>query len=133
MQKKYIIQIFIVIGLCLICFFIGKGFQPVTGTAAVDSLQRKLDDARAKTERLEESFNEQQAILERDARHLEQLSNIINDSYSIVEKSVRGFESAGREIGDARELLRRSIETQSIIIEQFERIEDYNRAIKGEQ
>lgn len=133
MQKKIIIQIFIVICLCLVCFFVGKSVQPIAGTSAVDSLQRKLDDATARTKKLEQSFNEQQAILERDAQNLEQLSNIINESYGIVEKSVRGFESAGREVSDARELLRRSIETQSIIIEQFERIEDYNRAIKGEQ
>ena len=132
MQKK-IIQICVVISLCLVCFFIGKGFQPITGTDAVDNLQRKLDSATARTKKLEQSLNEQQAILERDAEHLEKLSNIINDAYSIVEESVRGFESAGHEIRDARELLRRCIETQSTIIEQFERIEDYNRAIKGEQ
>ena len=89
--------------------------------------------ATARTKKLEQSINEQQAILERDAEHLDQLSNIINEAYSIVEESVRRFESAGHEIRDARELLRRCIETQSIIIEQFERIEDYNRAIKGEQ
>ena len=132
-MPKKIIQICVVISLCLVCFFIGKGFQSITGTDAVDNLQRKLDSATARTKKLEQSINEQQAILERDAEHLEQLSNIINEAYSIVEKSVREFESAGHEIRDARELLRRCIETQSTIIEQFERIEDYNRAIKGEQ
>ena len=121
MQKK-IIQICVVISLCLVWCFVGKGFQPITGTDAVDNLQRKLDSATARTKKLEQSINKQQAILERDAEHLEQLSNIINEAYSIVEESVRGFENAGYEIR----------ETQSIIIEQFERIEDYNRAIKGE-